>query len=125
MYTITSGQVRVDVRSENSQVTTVATLGPDDFFGEMSLLTGEPRSASVIAQTETEVVVVHKADFAAVLSADTGIVEALSMALEERMKSTAQQLSVGSGMASVSPAPHSAALINRIRGFFGIRQNIT
>jgi len=122
MYTITSGRVRVDVRSESGQVTTVATLGTDDFFGEMSLLTGEPRSASVIAQTETEVVVVHKADFAAVLSADTGIVEALSTALEERMKSTAQQVSVGSGMASVSQASHSAALINRIRGFFGIKQ---
>src|SRR3990172_5785839 len=46
MYTITSGRVRVDVRSESGQVTTVATLGTDDFFGEMSLLTGEPRSAS-------------------------------------------------------------------------------
>lgn len=100
----------------------MASLGTDDFFGEMSLLTGEPRSASVIAQTEAEVVVVHKSDFAAVLSADTGIVEALSMALEERMKSTARQVSVGSGMASASQAPHSAALINRIRGFFGIKQ---
>ncbi len=38
------------------------------------------------------------------------------------MKSTAQPVSVGSGMASASPAPHSAALINRIRGFFGIKQ---
>ncbi len=38
------------------------------------------------------------------------------------MKSTAQQVSVGSGMASASQAPHSAALINRIRGFFGIKQ---
>lgn len=124
LYTIKSGRVRVDVRSENGATTTVAIRNKDDFFGEMSLLTGEPRSASVIAQTETEVVVVHKADFAAVLESDATIVEALSLALEERMKTLSAQ-SAGASEVAASPPPQRAALINRIRGFFGIRQNIT
>jgi len=40
---------------EGSYQKTINKLGKDDFFGEMSLLTGEPRSASVIAEEETEV----------------------------------------------------------------------
>src|SRR5262249_36996108 len=54
LFVIKAGRVRVDVRRANGQALTVATRGPTEFFGEMSLLTGEPRSASVIAETETE-----------------------------------------------------------------------
>ena len=39
-------------------------LAAGDFFGEMSLLTGEPRSASVIAEDDTEVIRLTKQDFA-------------------------------------------------------------
>ena len=52
------------MKSESGCVITVATLGPGEFFGEVSLLTCESRSASVAAQIETEVVVVDKPDFA-------------------------------------------------------------
>src|SRR6266581_1191021 len=48
-------------RGEGGKVATVATLHPMQFFGEMSLLTGEPRSATIVAQTKLEVVVVTKA----------------------------------------------------------------
>jgi small-conductance mechanosensitive channel len=120
LYTIKSGRVRVTVRNENGQVTPLATLGKGDFFGEMSLLTGEPRSASVIAESETEVVVVDKSDFAAVLASDSGIVEAVSMALEERMRNLAEQTGAGPGELAAPQPPQRAALIQRIRGFFGI-----
>jgi CRP-like cAMP-binding protein len=113
--------VRVDVRNEIGQVATVAALGPDDFFGEMSLLTGEPRSASVVAETEVEVVVVDKPDLAAVITADNRVPEALSVALEARMRSAAERAAAG----PVAPADRSPlqriALLDRIRQFFGIR----
>src|SRR5881409_1636408 len=48
-------------RGEGGMVATVATLHPMQFFGEMSLLTGEPRSATIVAQTKLEVVVVTTA----------------------------------------------------------------
>ncbi len=121
LYTIKAGRVRVDVRNEQGQVRTVATLGQADFFGEMSLLTGEPRTASVIAQTETEVVVVDKMDFAAVLESDATIVDALSMALEDRLKTLAANRTPEAASLPLLPAPQRAALISRIRGFLGLK----
>ena len=49
MFTIVSGKVTVSVREPDGEHT-VAELGPDDYVGEMSLLTGEPRSATVTAK---------------------------------------------------------------------------
>ncbi len=121
LFVIKSGKVRVDVKNDFGQVTTVAALGPDEFFGEMSLLTGEPRSASVIAQTETEVIVVDKTDIAAVLTTDTGILEAISLALEARMRNRAEQVASGTGPLADKPPQQRAALLKRIRGFFGIK----
>lgn len=123
LFVITAGRVRVDVKSENGQTVTVGSLGPDDFFGEMSLLTGEPRSASVIAEAETEVVVVDKAAFATVIAADTGIVEALSVALESRARRLAEQTASGPELLPEQRPPYQAALLKRIRKFFGIEHD--
>ncbi len=122
LFVLKSGKVRVDVRSESGQVTAVAALGPGDFFGEMSLLTGEPRTASVVAQSETEVVVVDKPDFAAVLAGDTSILEGLSLALEARARNVVEQIAAADAEASsAKQPPQRAALIKRIRGFFGVQ----
>jgi len=123
LYVITAGGARVEVTSESGQVISVGTLGPDEFFGEMSLLTGEPRSASVIAKVEMEVVVVDKAAFATVIATDTGILEALSVALESRARKSAEQVAIGAGMLLERRPPAQATLLKRIRAFFGIDQN--
>ena len=122
LYTIKSGRVRVAARAANGQVNILASLGCGDFFGEMSLLTGEPRSASVIAEIETEVVVVAKADFAAVLQADISIVESLSVALEERMRNASVVTATEADPDASPGLTQRPALIHRIRGFFGIKQ---
>lgn len=116
LFVIKSGRVRVEVRSEAGQVTVVNHLGPDDFFGELSLLTGEPRSASVIAETEIEVVVVGKTGLAPVIAADTHLPEILSEALAARQRQLAETLAAGA--ATARPAPPPAAWLGRIRRFF-------
>lgn len=119
LFVIKSGRVRVDARAEGGRLTTVARLGPDDFFGELSLLTGEPRSASVIAESETEVVVVDKASLAPVIAADARLPEVLSEALAARQRSLAEQVSAaGAAVSRAAPAP--TALLGRIRRFFGV-----
>jgi CRP-like cAMP-binding protein len=45
----------------------VATLGPGNYFGEMALLDGGPRSASVVADDEVEVAVIGQREFLGVL----------------------------------------------------------
>src|SRR5256884_2068063 len=58
-FIILEGSAAVRI-GEGDRVVTVATLQAKHFFGEMSLLTGEPRSATIIAQTKLEVVVINK-----------------------------------------------------------------
>jgi CRP-like cAMP-binding protein len=75
----------------------------------------------VIAERDTEVVVVAKQDFAAVLNADSGIVDALSTALEERVRHQSAHAAADLERALTRQTPQRAALISRIRGFFGVK----
>lgn len=54
LYVIINGEAEVFADLPNGKRRTVRTLSRGDFFGEMGLLTGEPRSASVIAKTDVE-----------------------------------------------------------------------
>jgi CRP/FNR family cyclic AMP-dependent transcriptional regulator len=49
LYTVVSGSAEARVRDES-----VATFGPGDYFGEMSVLDGSPRSAAVVATSDLE-----------------------------------------------------------------------
>jgi CRP-like cAMP-binding protein len=51
LYLIEEGQAEVHARAEDGTVTTVATLGPGSYFGEIALVTGGPRNADVVAVT--------------------------------------------------------------------------
>ncbi len=57
---VISGKVRVYLISEDGEETTLTTLGAGEGFGEMALLTGEPRSASVITVEPTSLLVLSK-----------------------------------------------------------------
>jgi CRP/FNR family cyclic AMP-dependent transcriptional regulator len=49
LFLIESGQVEVRARDDDGNETTIATLGPGNYFGEIALVTGGPRNADVIA----------------------------------------------------------------------------
>ena len=53
-YIVRSGSVQVMLEREGTPAITVAELGPREGFGEMALLTDQPRSASVVAVTDVE-----------------------------------------------------------------------
>jgi CRP-like cAMP-binding protein len=87
----------------------------------MSLLTGEPRAASVIAESETEVIVVDKPDLAEVFKSDNALLESISLVLEQRVRRSAERVAAGSGPLMKKESPQQLALLQRIRGFFGIK----
>jgi small-conductance mechanosensitive channel/CRP-like cAMP-binding protein len=86
MFVITRGSVRVQVSSAG-QPNTVGRLHENEFFGEMSLLTGAPRSASVVADEETEVLQIKKEKFQSILANHPGLIEAITELVEERRAS--------------------------------------
>ena len=62
MYVVREGKVRIFGSSQDRE-TTLCILRKSDFFGEMSLLTGRPRSATAAAVGDVELLSIEKAQF--------------------------------------------------------------
>lgn len=120
LFVIRSGQIRVEIEQPDGSRLTVARRGPGEIFGEMSLLTGAPRSATVVADTELEVVVVDKAAFAGLLLADPAIAEGLSAILAERQAETEARVAEAAGRPATPPLGRREEILGHIRAFFGL-----
>lgn len=84
LYIIINGDADVFVDLPNGKRRTVRTLGRGNFFGEMGLLTGAPRSASVIAKTDVECYRIDKDVVEELLQARPSIAEDVSHILVTR-----------------------------------------
>ena len=82
-YVVLTGQAKVIANKR-----TLNRLLPGDHFGEISLLDGGPRSASVVAETEMTLVIITQKDFLAMLSKDPEI----TVCLLEGMARTVRRL---------------------------------
>jgi predicted acylesterase/phospholipase RssA/CRP-like cAMP-binding protein len=91
MYLIESGQVKV-VSGTDEEEKIFAYLGPGNFFGEMALLLGEPRSATVKVDIDADLWVLHKADMVALLKQYPSIAVIISRELSRRLRETDKQL---------------------------------
>ena len=60
MYVIVSGEVGVSFVDEHGREQVVATLGPGEVVGEMSLFTGDRRTATVVAATKVRAIEITK-----------------------------------------------------------------
>jgi small-conductance mechanosensitive channel len=90
MFVLHNGQVQVQV-TEDGQPRAVAVLNEGDFFGEMALFTGEPRTASVVAVEETEVLEIGHEAMKRLFDTDPDLVESLSHIIAERRKGLADR----------------------------------
>ena len=85
MFVIASGEAVVSVRDEGGDEE-IARLGKGDIVGEMSLLTGARRSATVTAATPLEMIEVSKLALAHVLGHSPGLVDRFAALLDRRQK---------------------------------------
>lgn len=116
---VSSGRVAVLVSAAGGPAVRVAELGPGSVFGEMSLLTGEPRSATIQAEADTVVLVISKASFAALLQADPELAPRLAAVLEKRQSDRTTKLAAARPGPAGAGAPRDPVL-SRIRRFFGM-----
>jgi len=84
MFVIYRGNVQVRLPSRDGNPQQVAELKAGNFFGEMALLTGEPRNADVITVSEVETLEIRKAVLQQLLDNNTALAEALSRTISER-----------------------------------------
>ena len=57
------GQVKIVLPSDSGEEALLTVLNEGDFFGELSLIDGQPRSATIVTTAPTETVVLHREDF--------------------------------------------------------------
>lgn len=98
MFIITTGKVAATIERDGESVT-VATLGDGNFFGEMSVLSGEPRTATVTALENTELLVLERDQLLDLLSSHPEVEAKLMLAQAERADHTAAL------KAGVEPSP--------------------
>lgn len=87
-FLILDGSARVDVSPRKR-----AKLKPGDYFGEMSLLDGGPRSATVTADTPLRLLVIKRRDFATLLREAPDLTQNLLATLSRRVRQAEQALS--------------------------------
>jgi len=101
MFIIKDGKVDVKKREQSTGIDmTIASLGGGACFGEMALLTGNPRSATVMATMATSVFVLEKKDFEALLRENPTISMSLNKIVAERVE--AQNIQRGMGVKSLA-----------------------
>jgi small-conductance mechanosensitive channel/CRP-like cAMP-binding protein len=119
MFIVERGQVRIEADLQGSdQPHIISTLDRGDFFGEMSLLTGEARVANVVATEETEVLVLTRETFAPIIESNPTLADRISRVLAERRKRLHE--AAGTSASPVAPTTEQAELLKRIRRFFSL-----
>jgi CRP-like cAMP-binding protein len=84
LYIIINGEAEVYFEMPSGERSSVNTLSRGNFFGEMGMMTGAPRSASVIAKTDVECYRLDKEAFADIMQARPGLAEEITHILVER-----------------------------------------
>ena len=119
-FFVLEGSVKVTRLSKDGREVILAMLNEGDFFGEMSLLDGESRSANVIALEKTKVLTLDRNDFIAVVNDYPQIAVQLLKELARRLRKSDRQIA----SLSLSDAEKRIALcIIRFADEQGVIQN--
>jgi small-conductance mechanosensitive channel/CRP-like cAMP-binding protein len=120
LYMILTGRVSVRVAGERGVEREVSRLEAPGFFGEMSLMTGEPRAATVIALTDVECYRLDAATFQEIIREHPELAEKVAEVLAQRradLLAAIEQLGV-EAQARAAVSKHD--LLRQIKVFFGI-----
>lgn len=120
MFVVLEGSVEVIGKTEKGPRVVLASLGVGECFGEMSLVTGEPRNATVRAKGDVLVLEIRKGDLSPLMSENPELAERLGELLEKRRKNRSERLHrADEELASGKPGEQTTrSLSNRIRDFF-------
>jgi small-conductance mechanosensitive channel len=113
MFIIRRGRVAIGVGPELREVAVTEAGG---YFGEMSLLTGEPRTATVIARGDCVVLEITSEAFGAYVKSRPEVIDQLAKAASERKRALDQTRAAAASTHAVEPM----TLAQRMRKFFGL-----
>lgn len=115
MYIIRSGVCEAIKILENGRTELLSTMQQGDFFGEISLLTGEKRTATIRTTEDTSLIVIKKSIFSKIMIANPVISEQIAQVVLKR------QQNKGAAMDDFNAASgNPSKLIETIKLFFGV-----
>jgi len=122
LYVVLSGEAAIVLSTQGAADREVARLGAGSFFGEMSLMTGEPRTAHVIAGDGLVLLEVTKESLGPVLARRPELVEEIGRIMAERKIGLEQARgdSMGEAARKGQLEAQTRPLVARIRRFLGV-----
>jgi len=120
LYLLVRGGAEVKVIADDGRTSShVAHLRPGDLFGEMGLMTGGPRTASVIATSDSVCYRVDKSDFESILASRPEMAEGIARILAERKTQLdAVREDLNEEAMRLRLLQNQGDLLHRIRRFF-------
>ena len=122
LYIVVSGEAEAWWQPPEGPRRLLEKRGPGSVFGEIGLMTGAPRRATVVATTDVEAYRLDKEGFQEIIRQRPELADSLSSTLEERLQrfnEMEQSYHQGRNEAT-QRAPGSAAIGQKIREFFGL-----
>lgn len=114
MFVVVRGEVVVRLEPNGQEV---ARIGPNGYFGEMSLLTGAPRNATVRTTCDSQIVEIESEAFRQFVLANPAALDQVGRAVAARQAELDERRAVAGAPASFEPPQK---LLDRIRRFFGV-----
>ena len=126
MYVVRGGHAVVSIAADGQHEHVVYRLAAGDFFGEMSLLAGEARAATVTAEGDLELIVVHKDSLTRLFVDRPGLLQRLAeVAATRRSGLEVVRTRVSDTAPQRAGREGAGALVARIRSFFGIAATVS
>jgi CRP-like cAMP-binding protein len=121
LYVIAFGEAEVRFEQPGRAPRVLGTVRPGQFFGEMGLLAGESRNATVVAKTDVECYRLDRASFQALLLARPELANEVSKVIATRKPELDSARAEAAEAMAHPPEPAQPALLERIQRFFGLK----
>jgi small-conductance mechanosensitive channel len=120
VFFIREGALEVRLANENGEEVAVNRLAAGDLFGEMSLLTGEPRSASIVALTDVALYELGKERLLPMLTERPELGDALAELMAARQRWGQARMDAFADAHQLEPRSGPGPILSRMRRFFGL-----
>ena len=125
MFILCEGLLEVRIALRQGHTERVARLQAGMFFGEMSALTGEPRSALVVAATDALVFEISKEHIAALIHNRSELAEMIAQVVTDRkLRNTEAIAEANLQVLATEKTSMTAQLVGRMLAFFGLKTRL-
>ena len=92
LFVVRTGLVKISIVAPDGQETLVSLLGPGEYFGEMAIMDGQPRSATATAMSRTETIYLAREGFLRFLDQHPAAMKKIIVVLSQRLRAATDHM---------------------------------